>query len=83
MDAGSETARRGTPAAGKSHELRQAQDQSAACYVRHTHLHVEVWENVTESMFPYLYDGLSLQPSRHWAYGGRRGANRGGRDDVI
>lgn len=42
MDAGSETARRGTPAAGKSNELCQAQDQSAACYVRHAPLHVEV-----------------------------------------
>lgn len=37
VDAGSETARGGTSAAGKSHELCQAQDQSAACYVRHTH----------------------------------------------
>lgn len=42
VDAGSETARRGTPAAGKSHELCQAQDQSAACYVRHTHVHIDV-----------------------------------------
>lgn len=44
MDAGSETARRGTSAAGKSHELCQAQDQSAACYVRHTHLLIEASE---------------------------------------
>lgn len=41
MDAGPETARGGTPAAGKSHELCQAQDQSAARYVRHTHQHGE------------------------------------------
>lgn len=34
VDARSETAGRGASAAGKSHELRQAQDQSAACYVR-------------------------------------------------
>lgn len=34
VDAGSETAGRGASAARKSHELCQAQDQSAACYVR-------------------------------------------------
>lgn len=34
VDASSEAARRGTSAARKSHELCQAQDQSAACYVR-------------------------------------------------
>lgn len=33
VDAGSETAGGGTSAARKSHELCQAQDQSAACYV--------------------------------------------------
>lgn len=38
VDAGAETAGRGTSAAGKSHELRQAQDQSAACYVRLAHM---------------------------------------------
>lgn len=37
VDAGSETARRGAPAAGKGHELRQAQDQSAAGNVRRKH----------------------------------------------
>lgn len=42
VDAGAETAGRGTSAAGKSHELRQAQDQSAACYVRLAHMNSSV-----------------------------------------
>lgn len=44
VDAGSETARGGTSAARKSHELCQAQDQSAACYVR-THAWMQGWQS--------------------------------------
>lgn len=42
VDVGSETTRRGTSAARKSHELCQAQDQSAACYVRSTDVIIAV-----------------------------------------
>lgn len=44
VDAGSETARGSTSAARKSHELCQAQDQSAACYVR-THTWIQGWKS--------------------------------------
>lgn len=76
MDVGSETTGRGTPAAGESHELRQTQKQFAARHVRHTHTHtVEFCDNFSSH--------LSLQPSRYWAHGGGRRANRRGCYDVI
>lgn len=54
VDAGAEAAGRGASAAGKSHELRQAQDQSAARYVRLTLINSFVESPTWRSfLFPY------------------------------